>query len=125
MCYEGMLWFTDLTISDPYYVLPVLNSAIFLLTIELGAADGMQGQPPEMMKRMKFFMRILSVIFIPVTANFPASLFCYWVTSSCFSLLQSTLIKQKGIRSFLNLPPSVKRDLDLSNNPIVSFRRRK
>ena len=38
----GALWFTDLTIADPYYLLPITASAIFLLTVELGAADGMQ-----------------------------------------------------------------------------------
>ena len=40
----GALWFTDLSVADPYYALPVLASATFLLTIELGAADGMEGQ---------------------------------------------------------------------------------
>lgn len=38
----GALWFTDLTIADPYYLLPIAASAIFLLTVELGAVDGMQ-----------------------------------------------------------------------------------
>ena len=38
----GMLWFTDLTVADPYYALPIASSAVFLLTVELGAADGMQ-----------------------------------------------------------------------------------
>ncbi len=43
----GLYWFTDLTIADPYYLLPVASSAIFLLTVELGAADGMQASPAE------------------------------------------------------------------------------
>jgi len=42
MTVGGALWFTDLTIADPYYLLPITASAIFLLTVELGAADGMQ-----------------------------------------------------------------------------------
>lgn len=40
----GTLWFTDLTVADPTYLLPALAGATFLLTVELGAADGMQGQ---------------------------------------------------------------------------------
>jgi hypothetical protein len=40
----GALWFTDLTLPDPHYVLPVLASLTFLATVELGAADGMDGQ---------------------------------------------------------------------------------
>ena len=33
----GMLWFTDLTVSDPYYVLPVLSCLSFMATIEVRA----------------------------------------------------------------------------------------
>ncbi len=32
----GMLWFTDLTFHDPYYVLPVAVSLTMLATIEVG-----------------------------------------------------------------------------------------
>ena len=35
-------WYTDLTIADPYYTLPILSSLVFLISIELNAADGMQ-----------------------------------------------------------------------------------
>lgn len=31
----GVLWFTDLTASDPYYVLPLAASATMLATIEV------------------------------------------------------------------------------------------
>lgn len=44
MTVGGALWFTDLTVADPYYLLPITASALFLLTVELGAADGMQAR---------------------------------------------------------------------------------
>ncbi len=44
MTMGGALWFTDLTVADPYYLLPITASALFLLTVELGAADGMQAR---------------------------------------------------------------------------------
>ena len=31
----GLLWFTDLTVPDPYFVLPLLNVATFLIAIEV------------------------------------------------------------------------------------------
>lgn len=31
----GILWFTDLTIADPYYILPVLASSTILLMIHV------------------------------------------------------------------------------------------
>ena len=67
-----MFWFTDLTIADPTYALPVLTSLSFLATVELGAADGMQGQSAEMLGKMKMFMRGLSVIMVPFSASLPA-----------------------------------------------------
>ena len=30
-----MLWFTDLTVADPYYILPVVNTALLITTIEV------------------------------------------------------------------------------------------
>ena len=33
----GMLWFPDLTLSDPYMILPVLTSATLLLTVEVNS----------------------------------------------------------------------------------------
>ena len=118
MCYEGIFWFKDLTVVDPYYALPVLNSLIFWITIEVGAADGMQGTDPAMAQRMKNIMRFLAIIFIPLTASFPSSLFCYWITSSCFSLVQSTIIKNPIIRDMLRIPRAVKRE-DPLEKPMV------
>lgn len=31
----GMLWFTDLTISDQYFLLPIITSATLYLTVEV------------------------------------------------------------------------------------------
>lgn len=35
MATGGVLWFTDLTIPDPYYILPILTSLTMLATIEV------------------------------------------------------------------------------------------
>lgn len=31
----GMLWFTDLTLADQYYLLPIITSATLYLTVEV------------------------------------------------------------------------------------------
>jgi membrane protein insertase Oxa1/YidC/SpoIIIJ len=33
----GVLWFSDLTASDPYYILPLTASATMLATLEVGS----------------------------------------------------------------------------------------
>ena len=74
----GTLWFTDLTIADPTYALPALAGLSFLATIELGAADGMEGQPEATRKRMKAVMRVVALAVPFLSTTLPASVFMYW-----------------------------------------------
>lgn len=104
MCSEGTMWFPDLTMPDTYFVLPVLSGMSLLVTVELGAADGMQGQSESMMKNMKMFMRFVSIIVVPLTASFPTSMFCYWITSNLFSLGQTLMLKNERVKSMLGVP---------------------
>lgn len=118
----GALWFTDLTVADPTYALPILSSLTFLATVELGAADGMQGQPPETLRKMKMAMRALAVIIVPVTMTMPAGVFVYWCTSNLFSLVQTAVLKVRGLRTVLGLPElSVKPASAASSQPAQTF----
>ena len=89
----GAAWFTNLAVADPMYIMPLLSGATFLATVEvcacfrsaragvaltcsarrvnvqLGAVDGMQGNPAA--NNMKWAMRALAVVLVPVTASFP------------------------------------------------------
>lgn len=82
----GMLWFTDLTLSDPYYLLPLITSATLALTIELGVDTGRLNA--SNMQNMRYVMRAIPVIVFPFTMNFPAAMLCYWTCSNFISLLQ-------------------------------------
>lgn len=64
----GLAWFTDLTIADPTYVLPVASSLGFLAIMELGSEAGGVAQP----KAMKNVMRVMAVAMVPLTMNFPS-----------------------------------------------------
>jgi len=35
MAHGGLAWFTDLTVPDPFYALPLITMATFLVTIEV------------------------------------------------------------------------------------------
>ena len=35
----GVMWFTDLTIPDPYYILPILNCTVLTTNISVSLAD--------------------------------------------------------------------------------------
>jgi YidC/Oxa1 family membrane protein insertase len=100
----GALWFTDLTIPDSTYALPLLASATFLLTVEAGAADGMEGQGDAMKSKMKNIMRAVAVIVVPFSGSMPASVFMYWTASNFFSLAQTLILKIPGVKPFLGIP---------------------
>ena len=127
----GTLWFTDLTVPDPTYGLPILAGATFLLTVELGAADGMQGQAESTMRTMKNVMRALSVLIVPLTVNLPASVFMYWSASNMFSLTQTLLLKHPRIRKVLGVPDlsslkagSQNGGLNAAGKPVTTFARK-
>ena len=65
----GIFWFTDLTVVDPYYLLPVITSATMWLTIELGADSTKLSQAN--MQTMKYVLRAMPVCILPFTINFP------------------------------------------------------
>ncbi|KAG8073165.1 hypothetical protein GUJ93_ZPchr0006g41426 [Zizania palustris] len=65
----GIYWFIDLTTPDELFILPVLTSLSFLVTVELNMQDGMEGNP--MLNTMKKFSRVMAVMTIPFTMSFP------------------------------------------------------
>ena len=68
----GIFWFTDLTAADPSYALPIITFSMFLLAVELGSADGMQGQSPKAIKTFKNVMRGIVLIAIPFSSQLSA-----------------------------------------------------
>ncbi|XP_077542603.1 OXA1L mitochondrial inner membrane protein isoform X2 [Haemaphysalis longicornis] len=101
----GMLWFTDLTVADPYYVLPLITSVSLFCTLELGAESGVRS---DNLQWTRYIFRALPVVIFPVTMNFPAALLCYWVTSNIFTLCQVGVLRLQPVRNYLNIPALVK-----------------
>ncbi|KAF9187551.1 Mitochondrial inner membrane protein oxa1l [Haplosporangium sp. Z 767] len=96
----GIGWFTDLTLADPTYALPVVSSLGFLAIMELGSEAGGAATP----KAMKNFMRVMSVAMVPLTMNFPAAIFVYWLTSNTFTATQIMFFRTPAVRRFFNIP---------------------
>jgi YidC/Oxa1 family membrane protein insertase len=82
-----ILWITDLSIKDPYYVLPVLNGICMYVTTLL------QPEPPDPTQAK--VMKIMPVAFSFMFAFFPAGLVAYWTINSLLSILQQWVITKK------------------------------
>jgi YidC/Oxa1 family membrane protein insertase len=80
----------DLTIPDPYYILPILNGAVTFFQQKVMSPGGQQN--PQM-KSMTYTMPIM-IMFI--SFKMPAGLQLYWLVSSSLSALQQFLLIKRG-----------------------------
>lgn len=79
-----ILWITDLSSHDPYFVLPILMGITMLMQQRLSppAADPMQAK----------MMMFMPVIFTVIGLQFPAGLTLYWVVNNILSMLQQWIV---------------------------------
>ena len=81
-----MLWITDLSVKDPYYVLPIIMGISMIIQTKLNPAptDPMQAK----------LMMIMPVVFSVFFFFFPAGLVLYWVINNVLSILQQWMINR-------------------------------
>ncbi|XP_076828340.1 mitochondrial inner membrane protein OXA1L [Brachyhypopomus gauderio] len=97
----GLWWFPDLTIADPFYILPVFVTGTMFAILELGAESGVDN--PNL-RAMKTVFRIMPFVILPMTINFPTAVFTYWLTSNVFTLGQVALLRHPAVRQKLRIP---------------------
>lgn len=95
----GASWFTDLSVADATYALPLLSSLTFLASVETNPPNGTEPQVG-----MKWGMRALAAVMIPLTASFPQGVFVYWVTTNVFSLFQATALRAPALKKLAGIP---------------------
>lgn len=98
----GILWFTDLTVPDPMYILPVTCGISFLATIESGKEQMIDGNPQFGPTLVNAF-RGMCLIMVPVMTTFPAAMLCYWVPNNIITFVQSVTLKNKSVRRSLGI----------------------
>lgn len=93
---DFVLWITDLSTKDPFFVLPVLTGISMYMLQKL--------QPmtvtDEMQKKIMQFMPVMMTIFF---MWFPAGLVLYWLVSNIITLVQAKIIyasmEKRGIKA--------------------------
>jgi YidC/Oxa1 family membrane protein insertase len=96
----GMLWFPDLTVPDPLYILPIASAGTFLLLIEMGK-DQMMAQNAAQGQLMVNVFRLLSIGMLPVCVSFESSMLCYWTANNIMTVAQTGILKQDAVRKYL------------------------
>jgi YidC/Oxa1 family membrane protein insertase len=65
----GLFWFTDLTVQDQYYLMPLITSFTMWVTIEVGTDTAKLSAGN--LQTMKYVLRAIPVCILPFTINFP------------------------------------------------------
>lgn len=122
LTFEGCLWFTDLTASDPYHILPLALSctlvwnlipksdAPFSDRVRLALGLRPTSAPAHMLGltahdkatlgwgwRSQFsrILMVFAVLIGPLTMNLPAALHLYWVTSSATNAMFMGILRRR------------------------------
>jgi YidC/Oxa1 family membrane protein insertase len=79
-------WITDLSLKDPYYVLPAL------MTVSTLVQTWLNPTPPDPLQAK--MMWIMPLVFSVMFFFFPAGLVLYWLTNNILSIAQQWLINR-------------------------------
>lgn len=79
-----MFWITDLSVKDPFFILPIIMGATMFIQQRLNPA------PPDPMQAK--VMKLMPIIFTVFFLMFPAGLVLYWITNNTLSILQQWVI---------------------------------
>jgi YidC/Oxa1 family membrane protein insertase len=82
-----VLWIHDLSVHDPYFVLPVLMGATMFIQQRLN--------PAPMDPIQQKVMMVLPLVFTVFFVFFPAGLVLYWLVNNALSILQQWLITRR------------------------------
>lgn len=82
-------WIQDLSVADPYFVLPLLMGGSMWLMQKL------QPQSPTMDPMQQKIMSYLPVVFTVFMLFFPAGLVLYWLCNNLISVAQQQYITKK------------------------------
>ena len=80
-------WLTDLSVRDPFFILPLLMGATMFMQTKLSPAPA----DPMQAKVMQFMPIMMTVLFL----WFPAGLVLYWLTNGLLGILQQWYITSK------------------------------
>ncbi len=84
---DFILWLTNLSVPDPYFILPLLMGVTMFIQQKLN--------PPPSDPIQEKVMLMLPFIFTVFFAFFPAGLVLYWVTNNILSILQQWYITRQ------------------------------
>ncbi|KAF9221744.1 hypothetical protein BS17DRAFT_736899 [Gyrodon lividus] len=102
---SGVWFLPDLTVGDPYYIMPVLVAILVNLQVSVMKKDLDPTKP--VMAHIMNVMRIASFASVPWMASMPSGLWLSVLTGMTISTIQSALLLVPRVRQALSITPRV------------------
>jgi YidC/Oxa1 family membrane protein insertase len=83
-----VLWITDLSLKDPYYVLPVVMGLTMLLQQKM--------TPTAMDPKQAKMMMMMPIVFTFMFLQFSAGLVLYWLVNNTLGIIQQYFVNKKA-----------------------------
>ncbi|KAF9883943.1 Mitochondrial inner membrane protein oxa1 [Aspergillus nanangensis] len=98
---ESVGWIRDLTVADPYFLLPAATAYFMYLSFKKGGESGMSPLTGTALGNMFLYgMPAISFVFM---SFFPSALQLYFGATGLFALGQSYLLSNHGFRKWANI----------------------
>jgi YidC/Oxa1 family membrane protein insertase len=83
-----ILWITDLSVKDPYYVFPIVMGLSMVIQQKM--------TPSSMDPKQAKIMMLMPVVFTFMFLSFPAGLVLYWLVNNALGIVQQLYINKKS-----------------------------
>ncbi|KAF2113687.1 60Kd inner membrane protein-domain-containing protein [Lophiotrema nucula] len=103
---EGFLWFQDLTVADPYYILPAAVGGFAYFFMKAGGETGVtKDENPTTAGVMQTMGLILPLLFTTMAVWMPAGLQLYFVMSTIIGMVTAKVLRVPSVRNLFRLHP--------------------
>jgi len=105
----GTLWFENLSVPDPLFVLPVLNGVTFFALMHNSYKSVPEPKTQQEAVAKTVLTKVIPVVMVPIAATLPSGVIIYWITNGAFTqLVQNPLFKTQYFKdNYLALAPGV------------------
>ncbi len=86
-----ILWITDLSVKDPYYIFPVTMGITMLIQQKM--------TPSSMDPKQAKMMMLMPIVFTFMFLSFPAGLVLYWLVNNTLGIIQQFYTNKKSKKS--------------------------
>ncbi|OJD33033.1 mitochondrial export translocase oxa1 [Diplodia corticola] len=113
----GFLWLSDLTVSDPLYILPLCFGALIHTVAKSGGESGTLKQFTGLQKKFMFYiMPGLAVLF---TFAQPATVQLSFFAASTLGMLQARILRNQTVREWIGLAPILETPMAKTNRSSI------